>query len=179
VSRIGKKPVAIPQGVDVKLAGQTVVVQGPQGKLEYNLLPEVAVEVADGQVRVKRLRDDRTGRARQGLTRALIANMITGVGKGFERTLVISGVGYRAEKAGQNLVLQLGFSHKVEMAIPAGLQVEVPAADRVVVKGIENEKVGQFAAKIRALRPADPYKAKGVTYEGEQIKRKAGKKAVG
>ncbi|RME22676.1 MAG: 50S ribosomal protein L6 [Deltaproteobacteria bacterium] len=179
MSRIGKKPVAIPSGVEVKLEGRKVMVKGPKGSLEYQLLPEVDVEVADGFVKVTRKRDDRTGRTRHGLTRALIANMITGVEKGYQRVLLISGVGYRADKSGNKLVLQLGFSHKVEMGIPPGIEVDLPAADRIVVKGIRKELVGQFAAKIRALRPADPYKAKGVTYEGERIIRKAGKKAVG
>jgi len=178
VSRIGKKPIDVPDGVKVSVQGSKISVVGPKGSLERQVIPGVSVDVEDGKVIVRRLEDDRRGRAKQGLIRALVANMVTGVNKGFERALLISGVGYRAEMNGNKVVFHLGYSHKIEIPIPEKIEVIVNPPTRVLVKGIDCEAVGQLAAKIRSLRKPDPYKAKGITYEGERILRKAGKKTI-
>jgi large subunit ribosomal protein L6 len=179
VSRIGKKPIEIPSGVTVNIDGSMITVKGPKGVLERSILSGVSVEMEDGKVHVRRPADDRRSRSKQGLLRSLIANMVTGVDKGFERALEINGVGYKAELQGKSVVLYLGYSHKIEVAIPDQIEVQVEKATRVVVRGVDREVVGQVAAKIRALKKPDPYKAKGITYEGERILRKAGKKAIG
>ncbi len=178
MSRIGKKTIAIPAGVKLQVQGETVSAQGPKGHLEQKLPADVKLELANNQLKVLRLRDDRQGRRQQGLARALLANMVNGVNQGFEKVLLIGGVGYRAESSGGQLVLHLGFSHKVNMAIPQGVEVKVENATRVVIRGADRCQVGQLAASVRALRRADPYKAKGIIYEGEKIIRKAGKKTV-
>ncbi len=175
MSRIGKKPIAIPQGVKVALAGNEVSVQGPKGKLERTLAGVVDVEVAADQVVVARRSDDSRDRSHQGLARTLIANMVEGVTKGFERVLEISGVGYRAEAKGTVIALSLGYSHPIEYPLPAGITAEVEKQTKITVRGIDKELVGATAAKIRSFRGPEPYKGKGIKYSDERILRKAGK----
>ena len=175
MSRIGKKPVPIPGGVTVAVDGNTVSVKGPKGELSRTFRPEMRIRVDDGQVVVERSADTKTQRALHGLTRALIANMVEGVAAGYRKTLEIVGVGYRAEKKGKVLVLNVGFSHPVEYPEPAGLTISTPTPTTVVVEGIDKEKVGQVAAEIRSVRPPEPYKGKGIRYQDEQVRRKAGK----
>jgi len=176
VSRIGRLPIPIPQGVQVHLEGNKVTVQGPQGRLSREFHPNMLIEMVDGRLIVKRPNDDRQNRALHGLTRALLANMVLGVTQGFQKALVINGVGYRAELQGKDLVLQVGFSHPVRFSPPEGIQFEVDrTGQRVVVRGYDKELVGELAAKIRAVYPPEPYKGKGIAYENEVIRRKAGK----
>jgi len=179
VSRIGKKPIEIPDGVTVKISKGLISVSGPKGSLERKLLKDMQVEQSEGKLFVRRPDDDRRSRAQQGLLRALIANMVTGVDKGFEKALEISGVGYRAEMTGKNVTFHLGYSHKIDVPIPDKIEVVVDKPTHVIVRGVDRELVGQVAAKIRSLRKPDPYKVKGITYEGERILKKAGKKAIG
>jgi large subunit ribosomal protein L6 len=174
MSRIGKKPVAVPSGVTVSAGAGEVQVKGPKGNLVERFPSEIAVDVAEGQVRVVRPDDKRDSRARHGLARALLANMVQGVTDGFTRELEVHGVGYRAEVAGQTLKLALGFSHPIEMPIPEGLGVKVQE-NKIVVEGASKQAVGQFAAEIRKLRPPEPYKGKGVRYSDELVRRKVGK----
>jgi large subunit ribosomal protein L6 len=177
MSRVGKMPITVPAGVTVTVSGQTVAVSGPKGRLERTLNPEVAVEVADGVVRVKPAGDPDEPRvaAQWGLGRSLIANMVEGVSKGFERTLELSGVGYRASKQGADLVLMVGFSHPVRITPGPGLEIDVPNPTTIVVRGYDKEAVGSLAARIRSVRPPEPYKGKGIRYAGEHIRRKVGK----
>jgi large subunit ribosomal protein L6 len=177
MSRIGKQPVGVPSGVDVKLDGAHLVVKGPKGQLEMDVHPEMHVSVDDGEVNVTRPSDKKEHRALHGLTRALINNMVTGVTEGFERRLEIVGVGYRAEPKGKGLKLSLGFSHTIDYPAPDGIEFELPQPTNIVVRGIDKQKVGQVAAEIRAFRPPEPYKGKGVRYAGEHVRRKAGKAA--
>jgi large subunit ribosomal protein L6 len=177
MSRIGKQPVGVPSGVDVKLDGGHLVVKGPKGQLELDVHPEMQVSVDDGELTVARPSDKKEHRALHGLTRALINNMVTGVTEGFERRLEIVGVGYRAELKGKGLTLSLGFSHTIDYPAPDGIEFEVPQPTNIVVRGIDKQKVGQVAAEIRAFRPPEPYKGKGVRYAGEHVRRKAGKAA--
>ncbi len=177
MSRIGKLPVTIPSGVNVRLEGQTLTVKGPRGELSLDVHPDMVVELEGGELQVKRPSDARNHKALHGLTRALVANMVQGVSGGFQKTLEIVGVGYRAEKKGQDLVLSLGFSHPINYPPPAGISIEVPNATTVVVQGADKAVVGQVAADIRGFRPPEPYKGKGVRYQGEQVRRKAGKAA--
>ena len=179
MSRIGKKPIVIPEGVKVAIAGNLVSAQGPKGKLEQKVISGIAVAVEEGKVFVRRGDNQRQSRARQGLVRALVANMVKGVHEGFQKVLEINGVGYRAEMSGKQLILSLGFSHRVEYPIPDGVDVAIEKNTRITVSGIDRQTVGQFAAKIRVVRDPDPYKSKGITYEGERILKKAGKKAIG
>ncbi|EAX47590.1 ribosomal protein L6 [Thermosinus carboxydivorans Nor1] len=175
MSRIGRMPIAIPEGVTVKVDGNVVSVKGPKGELSRVVHKDMMVEVADGKVVVKRPSDEKEHKALHGLTRTLIANMVMGVSKGFSKTLEIAGVGYRAAKAGNKLSLTLGFSHPVEVVPPAGITIDVPAPNKIVVSGIDKEAVGALAAKIRSYREPEPYKGKGIKYEGEVIRRKMGK----
>jgi large subunit ribosomal protein L6 len=177
VSRIGRMPIALPKGVEVKVEpGNLVTVKGPKGTLTRALHPEMQIEVAGGQVVVRRPSDARHHRALHGLTRALLANMVTGVSEGFRKELEIVGVGYRAELQGRKLVLSLGFSHPVEVEPPEGIAFEVDRSGRKFsVLGIDKELVGEVAAKIRAKRPPEPYKGKGIRYVGEYVRMKAGK----
>ncbi|HEY8484501.1 MAG TPA: 50S ribosomal protein L6 [Longimicrobiales bacterium] len=175
MSRIGRKPVPIPAGVTVTIEGNTVGVKGPKGELKRTFRPEVAIRMQDGQLVVERAADTKTHRALHGLTRALLANMVAGVTQGYRKSLEIVGVGYRAEKKGKNLVLNVGFSHPVEFPEPEGITITTPNPTTVVVEGIDKEKVGQVAAEIRAVRPPEPYKGKGIRYAGEVVRRKAGK----
>jgi large subunit ribosomal protein L6 len=178
VSRIGRTPITIPSGVDVSLTERTVTVKGPQGSLVRAIPGEITVRTDDGSVVVERPNDQRHNRALHGLTRSLVANMVTGVTAGFTKELEIVGVGYRCQARGPNQIeLALGFSHPVVVDAPEGITFEVPVPTRIVVKGIDKEKVGQVAADIRKIRKPEPYKGKGVRYAGEVVHRKAGKAA--
>ena len=175
MSRIGKKPVELPKGVAVTINGQAVTVKGPKGELNGTFSPDMSIELEGDQVIVKRPSDARQHRSLHGLTRTLIANMITGVSEGFSKNLEIIGVGYRAAAKGNGLEMQLGFSHPVLVVAEPGITFEVPAPTRITVRGIDKQRVGQVAAEIRGWRPPEPYKGKGVHYLGEKIRRKAGK----
>jgi large subunit ribosomal protein L6 len=177
MSRIGRQPVAVPDKVDVSLKGQHVRVKGPKGELELDVHPQMSVALEDGELRVTRPSDQPQDRALHGLTRALLANMVEGVTDGFSRTLEIQGVGYRAELKGNSLHLALGYSHPVVYDAPAGVEIEVPNQTTIVVRGADKQAVGQAAAVIRGFRPPEPYKGKGIRYQGEQVRRKAGKTA--
>ena len=177
MSRIGKEPVPIPSGVDVRLDGQTLVVTGPKGTLTQEVHPDITVTIEDGQVTVTRPDDERERRALHGLFRSLIANMVTGVTEGYQRRLEIVGVGYRAALVGEGLTLQLGYSHQIDFPAPEGITFEVPVPTRITVSGHDKQLVGQVAANIRKLRKPEPYKGKGIRYEGEQVRRKSGKAA--
>ncbi len=176
MSRIGKRPIPVPKGVEVKVAeGRFVTVKGPKGKLERQLPEMVSVSLNESEVCVERADESRMARERHGLSRTLIANMIEGVSKGFESKLEITGVGYRAQVQGRNLVLSMGYSHPVEIVPPEGIQVAVEKNTSVTISGFDKEAIGNLAAKIRSVRPPEPYKGKGIRYAGEQIRRKAGK----
>lgn len=176
MSRIGKLPVAVPNGVDVKLGDGEVVVKGPKGELRQHILSQVVdVKLEDGKVVVERKGDAKPHRSAHGLTRTLISNMVEGVSKGFRKSLEIQGVGYRAAKAGEKLNLSLGYSHPVVFEAPKGITLSVEGTNKIHVEGIDKQMVGQVAAKIRGLRPPEPYKGKGVRYEGEVIRKKLGK----
>ncbi|HSJ29059.1 MAG TPA: 50S ribosomal protein L6 [Acidimicrobiia bacterium] len=175
MSRVGKMPVAIPDSVDLTLDGNTVSVKGPKGELSRQFHERVSITVEDGAATVNRQNDERESRALHGLSRALLANMVTGVAEGYRRELEIVGVGYRAALKGSDLELQLGFSHPVSVNAPEGITFEVPEPTKIAVIGIDKELVGQVAANIRKIRPPEPYKGKGVRYAGEQVRRKAGK----
>ena len=178
MSRIGKEPIPLPSGVDVTLADGRVTVKGPKGTLTQDVHPAVTVAIDDGQVVVTRSSDQREHRALHGLTRALIANMVTGVTEGYRRDLEIVGVGYRAAARGSNgLTIQVGYSHPVEVDAPEGITFEVPAPTRISVIGFDKQLVGQVAANIRKIRKPEPYKGKGIRYAGEPVRRKSGKAA--
>ena len=177
MSRIGRKPIPVPGGVDVSIAPGRVTVKGPLGELSQTVPQRMSVEQKDGEVLVTRPTDRGPDRALHGLTRTLVANMVEGVTKGFEKRLEIQGVGYRAQMKGNDLELALGYSHSVPYAAPEGISFEVPQPTQVIVKGIDKQRVGQVAAEIRAVRPPEPYKGKGVRYSGEYVRRKVGKRA--
>ncbi len=176
MSRVAKRPVKVPSGVEVKLDGQQLKVKGPKGELSWTVHDWVAVEQADGELRVQAQLDDRRAVALAGTTRALLNNMVTGVSTGFERKLELRGVGYRAQVQGANLNLTLGFSHPVAYEIPQGITIEAPSQTEIVVKGADKQKVGEVAAQIRAFRPPEPYKGKGVRYADERVVLKEAKK---
>lgn len=175
MSRIGRSPVAIEKGVEVKIDPTTVRVKGPKGELAQDYSPRVKIEVNDGQVLLTRATDNKNDRALHGTYRALIANMVTGVTRGYTRDLEIQGVGYRAAVQGKKLVLSLGKSHPIEMDIPAGIEIAVDRNTKIKVTGIDKQIVGQVAANIRAYYPPEPYLGKGIRYVGEHVRRKAGK----
>lgn len=176
MSRIGLKPIALPDNVKVEVRGSRVTVKGPKGELSRSFDPDMQIVLEDGVLRVKRPTDHRTHKALHGLTRALLANMVTGVSDGYTKSLEIVGTGYRAELQGEKLVLHVGYSHPVEFEAPPDISFEVPRGGRsVIVQGIDKELVGEIAARIRRQRPPEPYKGKGVRYEGEYVRRKAGK----
>lgn len=176
MSRIGKMPVQVPEGVDVQIKGTHVHVKGPKGELEHTFPGEMIIALKDGEITIERPSDERTHRAFHGMTRSLINNMVVGVHDGFEKILEINGVGYRAELDGKNLVLYVGYSHPVTVAPPEGIQFEVDAKTRQIkVIGFDKQMVGHVAADIRKVRPPEPYKGKGIKYLGERIRRKAGK----
>ena len=176
MSRIGKKPVAVPSGVTANVEGQTVKVKGPKGALQVVLHDDVAVKLDGGEIKVDPRNETKRARAMWGTHRALLANLMTGVTSGFERRLEINGVGYRAAVQGKNLQLALGYSHDVVYAIPEGIAIVTPKPTEIVVTGIDRQKVGQVAAEIRDFRPPEPYKGKGIRHAGEFILRKVGKK---
>ena len=175
MSRIGKMPVDIPQGIQVEKNGNVVTVKGQKGELSETIHPEMIVKIEGNVLRVEIPQEDRVFRSLHGLTRSLINNMIVGLTEGFEKKLEIVGVGYRAEVKGKTLVLQLGFSHPIYFVPPEGIVIETPSNNNIVVRGVDKQLVGQVAAKIRSFRPPEPYKGKGVRYEGEHVRRKAGK----
>jgi large subunit ribosomal protein L6 len=176
MSRIGRLPIPVPSGVDVTISGRDVAVKGPKGSLNHTLVEPISIERADdGTLVVTRPDDERDSKARHGLSRTLVANMIQGVTAGYERTLEIVGVGYRVVAKGSDLEFALGFSHPVLITPPAGISFEVQAPTRFVVRGIDKQQVGEVAANIRRIRPPEPYKGKGVRYQGEAVRRKVGK----
>jgi large subunit ribosomal protein L6 len=180
MSRIGKKPIPVPDGVKVSVANRVINVEGKLGQLQYTHRPEVTVNVDDSKKNVVcgRSSDERTVRAYHGLTRALIANMMVGVTQGYEKKLEIQGVGYLGAIQGNTLQLRVGFANEVHMTIPKGLDVKCPDQTHIVIKGTDKQQVGQFAAEVRAVRKPEPYKGKGIRYDGEQVRRKAGKTAT-
>jgi large subunit ribosomal protein L6 len=175
MSRIGKIPVKIPSGVKIELTGRNIKVNGPKGDISWEHHPSVTVTVGDGQVQVDRAAKDKLARSMHGTARQLIQNMVTGVSEGFVKELDIVGVGYNAKVDGTTLTMQIGFCHPVVMPIPKGLQVEAPRPTNIIVRGVDKQLVGQFAAEIRRVRPPEPYKGKGILYRGEVIRRKAAK----
>ncbi|MEP6905250.1 MAG: 50S ribosomal protein L6 [Gemmatimonadales bacterium] len=175
MSRIGKHPIPIPAGVTVTIDGNTVKVKGPRGELSRTLHPEMKVAMDDGQVTVSRPSDEANHKALHGLSRTLVANMVEGVTKGFTKQLDIVGVGYKAEVRPYGLQLALGYSHAIEYKAPQGIKLTAPVPTQIIVEGANKEIVGQVAAELRSLRPPEPYKGKGIKYQGEQIRRKAGK----
>lgn len=177
MSRIGKQPIPVPSGVEVKIEGSSVTIKGPKGELSQTFNEDMIIELGEGEITVSRPSDSRSHRSLHGLTRTLVANMVTGVSEGFKKNLEIVGVGYRAAMNGNNLEMQLGFSHPVLITAEPGITFEVPAPTRVSVSGIDKQRVGQVAAEVRGWRPPEPYKGKGVRYEGEYVRRKLGKTA--
>lgn len=176
MSRVAKKPIELPKGVELKIDGSTVTVKGAKGSLEHNVHASVSLEQSDNVITFATKENSKSAVALTGTTRALVSNMVTGVSQGFEKKLLLVGVGYRAQAQGQKLNLTLGFSHPVEYAVPEGILVETPSQTEITIKGIDKQKVGQVAAKIRAYRPPEPYKGKGVKYADEIIIRKEAKK---
>ncbi len=175
MSRIGKQPVSIPKGAKIEIKGDTLIAQGPKGKVVTPIFPECPVKMEDGVITIDRTNDSGPVRAKHGLTRALIANAVNGVTTGFRKDLEIHGVGYRGEVKGKEAHFQLGYSHPIVFLIPDGITMVIDKNNKISVEGADRQQVGQVAAKIRSLRPPDPYKAKGVRYSGEQIRRKVGK----
>ncbi|RKX92383.1 MAG: 50S ribosomal protein L6 [Spirochaetes bacterium] len=178
MSRIGKLPIEIPQGVKINVTEDMISVEGPKGKLTQDYKPEVSIKVNDKEVIVDRVNDSKSARAFHGLYRQLISNMVTGVSKGFTRSLLVNGVGYRAEVKGNVLLLNLGFSTQIEYMINKDLTITCEGQNKIIVSGIDKQKVGQACSEIRSLRPPEPYKGKGVKYEDENIRRKIGKSGI-
>ena len=179
MSRIGRMPIAVPAGVDVKIDGSTVTVKGPKGTLTRTVSSNITVTLDNGVITVTRPNDLKENRSLHGLTRTLIANMVVGVNEGFKKELEINGIGYRAAKQGKDLVLNIGYSHDVIMPETDGITVEVPAPNKIIISGPDKQKVGQFAAEVRGKRPPEPYKGKGIKYVDEVIRRKEGKAGKG
>ena len=175
MSRIGRKPITIPSGVDVSVSGNVITVKGPKGALTRELHPDMVVRTEGSEVVVDRPSDSKLHRSLHGTTRSVVANMVEGVTNGFQKVLDLVGVGYRATKAGSKVTLALGFSHPVEIEPESGLELDVPSNTRIIIKGIDKEQVGIFAAKIRDIRKPEPYKGKGIRYENEVVRRKVGK----
>lgn len=179
MSRIGKKPITIPAGVEVKVNGNEVTVKGPKGELKNTFNADMAIAMEGNEITVTRPTDNKEHRALHGLTRTLIANMVEGVANGYSKTLEVNGVGYRVQKQGKNLVMNLGFSHQVIVEEVPGITIEVPSPNQIVISGADKQQVGQFAAEVREKRPPEPYKGKGIKYADEHIRRKEGKAAKG
>jgi large subunit ribosomal protein L6 len=177
MSRIGRAPIPVPDGVNIEISGQHVTVKGPKGELAHTVVQPIAIVQAEGELRITRPTDRGPHRALHGLTRTLVANMVQGVTDGFVKELELVGVGYRAALRGQVLELAVGYSHPVSMEPPAGISFEVPVPTQIVVRGIDKQAVGQIAAQIREVRPPEPYKGKGIRYAGEHVRRKVGKRA--
>ncbi|HEX9756764.1 MAG TPA: 50S ribosomal protein L6 [Nitrospiria bacterium] len=177
MSKVGRKPIDIPKGVEFKISPEKVVVKGPKGELFFKVDPRIKVELKEQRALVLQKGNDREGRAFHGLVRSQLANMVLGVTEGYEKILEINGVGYKAQVQGGKLVLNLGFSHPVEFDIPKGVEAKVEKQTTIKLKGIDKQEVGQIAANIRGLRPPEPYKGKGIRYSGEQVRTKEGKKA--
>ena len=175
MSRVGKLPVKIPQGVEIKVEGNVISVKGPKGQLSRELHRDIKMAIEDGAVQVSRPSDERDERALHGLTRTLIANMVEGVTKGYQKSLELVGTGYRATKSGSKLVLTVGYSHPVEIEPPKGIEIEVANPTSITVKGIDRELVGEITSNIRAVRSPEPYLGKGIRYVGEKVRRKVGK----
>ncbi|OZI13166.1 50S ribosomal protein L6 [Bacillaceae bacterium SAS-127] len=175
MSRVGKKPIELPEGVTVTNDNNTVTVKGPKGELTRTFHKDMKIEIEGNVINITRPSESKEHRTNHGTTRALLANMVEGVSKGFEKSLELIGVGYRAQKQGNKLVLNVGYSHPVEMEPEAGVEVEVPSNTKVIVRGVSKERVGAFAANVRDVRPPEPYKGKGIRYEGEYVRRKEGK----
>ncbi len=175
MSRIGRKPISLPTGVEINMENDIITVKGPKGTLSQSIPEDISIEREENELLVKRPSDAKRHRALHGLTRALVANMVTGVTTGFEKKLEMVGVGYRAQMQGSKLVISIGFSHPVEVEPPPGIEFEVPAVTKITVKGIDKQLVGNTAAHIRAIRKPEPYKGKGLRYENEVVRRKAGK----
>ncbi|RUS44281.1 50S ribosomal protein L6 [Cohnella sp. AR92] len=175
MSRIGRKPIQVPNGVDVNLDNNTITVKGPKGTLSRELHKDMKVTVESNVINVERPSDQKLHRSLHGTTRSVVANMVSGVTDGFSKSLELVGVGYRASKSGEKLVLNVGYSHPVEFVPEKGIEFEVPAQNKIIIKGIDKEAVGSIAAKVRDVRPPEPYKGKGIKYEGERIIRKEGK----
>lgn len=179
MSRIGKKPITVPAGVDVKIDGSTVTVKGPKGTLTSTFNHEIMIKQEGTEIIVERPSEDKMHKSLHGLTRTLLNNMVEGVTNGYSKSLDIEGVGYRAQKQGKNLVMNLGYSHQVIVPEIEGITIDVPAPNKIVINGIDKQKVGQFAAEVREKRPPEPYKGKGIRYTGERIIRKEGKAGKG
>ena len=179
MSRIGRKPINIPAGVEVKIDGSCVTVKGPKGTLSQTFQPSMNIAVEGAEIVVTRPNDEKQNRALHGLTRTLINNMVIGVTEGFKKELDVNGVGYRVQKQGKNLVMNLGFSHQVVVSETEDIKIEVPAPNRIIILGADKQKVGQFAAEVREKRPPEPYKGKGIKYVDEVVRRKEGKTGKG
>ncbi len=179
MSRIGRKPINIPAGVEIKIDGSVVSVKGPKGSLTQAFKPAMSIAVEGNEVIVTRPNDDKDNRSLHGLTRTLVSNMITGVTEGFKKELDVNGVGYRVQKQGANLVMNLGYSHQVIVSDTEDIKIESPAPNKIIITGIDKQKVGQFAAEVREKRPPEPYKGKGIKYVDERIIRKEGKAGKG
>ena len=179
MSRIGRKPIAIPAGVEVKVDGQTVTVKGPKGTLTKSFHPNMEIKLEGAEIKVNRPNDEQLNRSLHGLTRTLVANMVEGVSKGYSKELDVIGVGYRVQKQGKELVMNLGYSHKVIMPEVPGISIDCPTANKIVISGPDKQQVGQFAAEVREKRPPEPYKGKGIRYTGEYVRKKEGKTGKG
>jgi large subunit ribosomal protein L6 len=177
MSRIGRAPIAIPAGVDVNISGTSIAVKGPKGQLAMNVHPTMKIAIEDGVMTVTRPNDSGPSRSLHGLTRTLLSNMVMGVTTGFQKKLEIQGVGYRASKKGEDLEILVGYSHPVVVSPPENIEFDVPVPTQIVVRGIDKQRVGQIAANIRSIRSPEPYKGKGIRYEGEVVRRKVGKRA--
>ena len=178
MSRIGKIPVGIPDGVKVSIKGNLITVVGPRGTLKQEYRPEVEIDIQGKECIINRRNESKRARSMHGLYRQLIANMVTGVSRGFNKVLLINGVGYRAEISGANLVLNLGYSNPIEYPIPEGIEIKVEGNTRLMVSGYDKQKLGQVCAEVRSFRPPEPYKGKGIRYENEYVRRKIGKSAI-
>lgn len=174
MSRVGKKPIIIPNNVEVKLQDNKISVKGPKGELSRSINPAIKIKIEDNKILVNREKDDKTSKSLHGLTRTLIANMIEGVTQGFKKILDISGVGYKVQSSGDKLTFQVGFSHPVVIDVPKNIEAKVEGAN-IIINGIDKEKVGEFSAKVKEIKPVEPYKGKGIKYIGEYVRRKAGK----